>query len=555
MTHEASPTTDCADIAVAYHARTKHRPERYAAGPETLDWDAQPNPFREFEGCARIALPLAAARLKTSFADIYAPGSVRPTALSIASIGVLMELSMGLSAWKEYGPDRWALRCNPSSGNLHPTEAYVISSNVPGLEDGLYHYLSREHALEQRCRSTRGLIKPVDAGEATRLWICLSSIHWREAWKYGERGFRYCQLDIGHALGALRYAAGALGWTAKAVENIGCGELAALMGLDRAEEFAGVETEDSDLLIAIDPDPAIQHSGPKNNTPRAWDPKASQWTGRANLLDPHPIYRWPVINQVSLATRGGTVDSEAAAPNYPPLQHEPSKAPAADIILNRRSAQRFDSKFKMGADIFYRMLDCLLVRPIAPWDVWTYTPRLHPIFFIHRVEGLEPGLYALPRHPEAARTLREALSPDFLWQKLDNAPDHLPLVKLMAADCRTVAKTVSCQQAIASDSCFSLGMLGEFEEIVKPNPWRYRQLHWEAGLLGHVLYLEAEAAGLRGTGIGCFFDDLLHNLLGLKTARFQSLYHFTVGYPLTDGRITTLPAYPNGHGRLEEQSP
>src|SRR5450631_4433261 len=120
MTHAASPTADSGDIALAYHARTKHRPERYAAGPETLDWDAQPNPFREFEGCARIALCLAAARLGTRFADIYTPGRIRPTALSIASVGVLMELSMGLSAWKEYGPDRWALRCNPSSGNLHP---------------------------------------------------------------------------------------------------------------------------------------------------------------------------------------------------------------------------------------------------------------------------------------------------------------------------------------------------------------------------------------------------------------------------------------------------
>jgi hypothetical protein len=161
---------------------------------------------------------------------------------------------------------------------------------------------------------------------------------------------------------------------------------------------------------------------------------------------------------------------------------------------------------------------------------------------------LELGLYALPRHPQAAHALQGALRSDFLWQRVDDAPHHLPFVKLMPADCRTVAKLVSCHQAIASDSCFSLGMLSEFEAIVKQDPWRYRQLHWEAGLLGHVLYLEAEAAGLRGTGIGCYFDDLLHDLIGLKTEQFQSLYHFTVGFPLTDDRIMTLPAYP---GRLD----
>ena len=76
------------------------------------------------------------------------------------------------------------------------------------------------------------------------------------------------------------------------------------------------------------------------------------------------------------------------------------------------------------------------------------------------------------------------------------------------------------------------------------DPWRYRRLHWEAGLLGQVLYLEAEAAGFRGTGIGCFFDDDLHRLVGLEGRAFQSIYHFTVGRPVPDTRIVTEPAYP-----------
>ena len=110
MTLAATQTLSPAEIVLAYHARTKHRLERYAAGPETLDWDAQPNPFREFEGCARTPLPLTADRIGTSFEQIYARDGVDPAPLTIASVGALLELSMGLSAWKEYGPDRWALR-------------------------------------------------------------------------------------------------------------------------------------------------------------------------------------------------------------------------------------------------------------------------------------------------------------------------------------------------------------------------------------------------------------------------------------------------------------
>ncbi len=48
-----------------------------------------------------------------------------------------------------------------------------------------------------------------------------------------------------------------------------------------------------------------------------------------------------------------------------------------------------------------------------------------------------------------------------------------------------------------------------------------------------------------GTGIGCFFDDGVHALLELTDRRFQSLYHFTVGVPVDDTRLTTRPAYPD----------
>jgi len=536
MTSAATQALSPAQIAFAYHTRTKHSLERYAAGPETLDWDAQPNPFREYADAKRTLLPLPAEKPATSMAQVYAAGSIPPAPLTVASVGMLLELSLGLAAWKEYGPDRWALRCNPSSGNLHPTEAYVLASNIAGIDDGLHHYVSRDHALEWRYEPTRGHEGPA------RLWIGLSSVHWREAWKYGERAFRYCQLDVGHALGAIRYAAGALGWTARVVDGVGDNALAALLGLNRNEDFAKAEREDPEVLIAIDAAPAEADTSDDRGLPDDWLARSERWTGSANLLDPHPMYRWPVIEEVSQATRTCKSDPAVTIETYPPLP-KMSEAVAAHIIKSRRSAQRFDAKGSMSADAFFRLLDPLLARPVAPWDLWGFTPRIHPVFFVHRVEGLEAGLYALPRHAAAEQSLRAAMRADFAWQRLEAAPAHLPLFKLAAADCRTVAKTVSCHQAIASDSCFSLSMLGEFEPIVAHNAWRYRQLHWEAGLLGHVLYLEAEAAGLRGTGIGCFFDDSLHTLLGIESREFQTLYHFTVGSPLTDNRITTLPAY------------
>ena len=63
-----------------------------------------------------------------------------------------------------------------------------------------------------------------------------------------------------------------------------------------------------------------------------------------------------------------------------------------------------------------------------------------------------------------------------------------------------------------------------------------------------MLYLEAEAAGIRATGIGCFFDDAMQRLLGLPPGGDgprprQSLYHFNAGGAVDDPRLATLPPY------------
>ena len=107
-----------------------------------------------------------------------------------------------------------------------------------------------------------------------------------------------------------------------------------------------------------------------------------------------------------------------------------------------------------------------------------------------------------------------------------------------------MAVQVSCGQEIAGDSAFSLGMIAEFEPSLRRHgPWFYRRLFWETGVIGQVLYLEAEASGVRATGIGCFFDDPVHQVLGFNDATFQSLYHFTTGGHVEDPRVTTLPPY------------
>src|SRR5204862_2885566 len=129
-----------------------------------------------------------------------------------------------------------------SSGNLHPTEGYVVVPELPGLTAGGHHYVSRDHCLEHRCAFAPAL-------PAGTFLVGLSSIHWREAWKYGERAFRYCQHDVGHALATLRFAAAALGWKLFLLDRVDA--ISHLLGLNRDANYAGAEREHPELLAVV----------------------------------------------------------------------------------------------------------------------------------------------------------------------------------------------------------------------------------------------------------------------------------------------------------------
>jgi hypothetical protein len=160
------------------------------------------------------------------------------------------------------------------------------------------------------------------------------------------------------------------------------------------------------------------------------------------------------------------------------------------------------------------------------------------------VEGLDPGLYYLVRDPARLPALQAAMKKDFAWEKPAGCPEKIDFYRLLTGDARELSQQIACHQAIAADGVFSLGMIASFEEpLHRVGPWFYRRLFWESGLIGQVLYLEAEAFGIRGTGIGCYFDDAMHQVLGLTDRRFRDLYHFTMGGPVEDRRLTTLPAY------------
>jgi hypothetical protein len=251
---------------------------------------------------------------------------------------------------------------------------------------------------------------------------------------------------------------------------------------------------------------------------------------------------WEIITEAATATRKpATRQEKIPYANTPLMEKAGSALTAARIIRQRRSALAFDGVTSLSLDQFLAMLDKTLPRrECAPFDVELGPVRVHLLLFVHRVTGLTPGLYMFVRDEKDVELLKVSSRPEFLWRKIHG---ELPLYLLREGPLMREATAVSCGQPIAGDGSFSLGMIAKFRHVIEEGPFLYRHLFWESGMIGQVLYLEAEAHGVRSTGIGCFFDDPVHRIMGLQDQTFQSLYHFTVGGPVEDARLQDWPPY------------
>lgn len=63
-------------VVVAYHERTKHHYNRYAASLGYLDWANQPDPFRRYDGAPLVRLPLPEEGRVLPFWQLYVADNV-----------------------------------------------------------------------------------------------------------------------------------------------------------------------------------------------------------------------------------------------------------------------------------------------------------------------------------------------------------------------------------------------------------------------------------------------------------------------------------------------
>ena len=496
----------------AYHQATKHTYHSVRTNARYLDWHNQPDPFRSYEDPPTILLPsepgfpntgtfaaMAALAEKTKLPaedPFERRERIQP---DLAWLSRLLWHSMAVSAWKKVPGTgaRYSLRVNPSSGNLHPTETYLALRAFTGMEDGLYHYRADRHALELRSRGAWtqhfACALEIPWGSESPMIVGLTSIFWREAWKYGNRAYRYCCHDLGHAIMSLLLAGRSLGLPGGAVAHFSDVRLARAIGLAESDEapmaFLVFPSPNSSIGFPVAP---VQPIAGVPNELSAEEVRYELLLGvHASTFLPDPAGPLPRVSTANPVIAG----------DHAPLSDPPRDAPLGSTVRRRRSALDFDARTPpMGRDELEQLLDFATRDWRADWrgnfggdsmPVEGGADLVELYLYVHRVRDCEPGVYR--------------------WDQVNRKLDQLH-----RGNVQRVAAFLSLEQVLAGNSCFTVSMIADLGEAARVFGNRgYRYAYFEAGAIGQRLYVGAEALGWNATGIGAFYDDDVHRYLGL----------------------------------------
>jgi SagB-type dehydrogenase family enzyme len=485
-----------------YHEATKHTVESVRRAPHLLDWANMPNPFRHYEGARVLDLPADPPVPEVrAFEVLHGVFGCTPAREGATFLSQLLFHSAAISASKRVSSTgyRYALRVNPSSGNLHPTEFHFRTRGVAEWPDGLYHYRPSTHMAEQRAM---GNVELELGGSSAPLVFVLTSITWREAWKYGDRAYRYCLHDIGHAWQALALAGRA----------IGCDSFAAGYFPDDEVSQACRLSDDEEPMLLVELRGTSIPLGESNVGEIVW------YGGQANQLSAEKTdYAW--IDRIHAATklsncaRRGTLVAEPTPTGCGEIKLPPpatSRRTFGEVARLRRSALDFRGGMQsMSLTQLSAILDAASQRLFADF---AGAPFIQLYLYAHRIDGLQPGVY---RHWSGSAELEQVKN----------------------GDQRVMVAGLSLRQELAGNACVAFSMVGDLERAVHAHGDRgYRYVHFEAGAIGHRLYLAAEALGLGATGIGAFYDDEVHRYLK-QPPQQQVVYHFAIGYSVPDARL------------------
>jgi SagB-type dehydrogenase family enzyme len=490
-----------------YHQATSY--DRFDMSGHALDWANQPPVFKQYPGITSLPLPrdlqLPKGKLSAILSEPAAAGL--PKRLDMETLSLLLLLSNTHTARARSSEGDFFFRSAASAGALYPTEIYVASHQVKGIDNGLYHFAIQDHSLVPL---RKGDVLGLAQGKGSHLTFFLTAIFFRSAWKYRARAYRYHLLDTGHVADNLILALKASKLPFSVTYDFDDAETNRLLGLDEQKEVAlaiihvpggkGISVGKDKPAPPL-PEPLLQAS---RVSAKEIDYPAIREIHEAGIRTfenpPHPARsphvgervngRTEMINELGITPKTWVTlekpESWSEIIDYP------------DAVFRRRSRRNFVKKALSNQG-----MDALL-RSVCRSDGSPYEQSVAVGFLVGQAEGMEPGFCLLDGKKESWASVS---SGQFMARSTSICLDQAWLVN-------------------AGVHFLFLANLEVLEKTWGPRGYRYAML--TAGRIGQRLYVAAEAMGMGCCGIGALYDGEAMEMLGLNQSS-RLLYLVAVG--------------------------
>jgi SagB-type dehydrogenase family enzyme len=498
-----------------YHNGSKHSYWSIRNNLHFLDWANRPLPFKIYPKIEPVPLPRDVPQTGVAaLSAISEPGhaSLADSVPSVLDLARLLYFSAGVTRQRAYPGGEIYFRAAACTGALYEIELYVVSSDLRGLDAGVYHFNPANVSLELlrkgdfRGNLARATAMELAVAQAPVTIVCTGT-YWRNAWKYQARTYRHFGWDNGTLLANMLSVSAASGLSTEIVLGFVDAEVNRLFDLDTRREVS---------LSLVPIGRASESSLPA--------PRETPVLGLETIpLSLHEV-EYPAMLEMHDASSLESVDEVTQWRGEPPVL--PSSAPASEavqfqrlpeeehpndtieqVILRRGSTRTFDKT----ASIILAQLSTILdfaTRGLPADFLEPPGAQLNDLYLIvHAVHGLKRGAYFFRREQKALELLKEG-------------------------EFRAEARHLGLDQELPADACVDIFFVADLRRILERYGNRgYRAAQLEAGAIGGRMYLAAYAQHLGATGL-TFFDDDVIQFFSPHARDKSAIFLLAIGKPL-----------------------
>ena len=499
-----------------YHDETKHSPWSVRNNPHFLDFANRPLPFKVYPTLEPRPLPQDLPQTGVTVLSAIAEPmrSLRTEAVpTLHDVARILYFSAGITKQRAYPGGEIYFRAAACTGALYEIELYVVTSDLPGLDGGVYHFNPADVSLRLlRAGDFRGNLAQATAmdpavAHAPATIICTGT-YWRNAWKYQARTYRHLGWDNGTLLANMLSVSAASGLPAKIVLGFVDAEVNRLLDLETRREVSLCLVPIGCVPEGSGPAPREAPAVGLETVPLSHHeveyPAMLEMHDASSLETEEEVRQWREPRPV-VVTSFAPVGEEICL--RPLSEEEQPKDTIEQVILRRGSTRTFDKAASITLAQLSTILDCA-TRGVPADFLEPAGSQLNDLYLVvHSVEGLRSGAYFFRR-------------------------DRKSLELLKPGDFRAEAYHLGLGQELPADACVAVFFLADLEAILEQYGNRgYRAVQLEAGVLGGRMYLATYAQRLGSTGL-TFFDDDVTAFFSPHAKGKSAIFLLAIGKPL-----------------------